>query len=270
MISTRGLPPFRGIMAVDAVGFSRNRSVTLPDLSAAIPELLGRAFARCGMSEIWEARSFPQGTGDGYLFGVTPEHVPFVLDPLLDRLQEVLEEQDLRLRTQDRQLRLRLRAAVHLGTVADEGDARDGIGTPTNDTFRLLDSEPIRQALNESNPDITLLAAIVSQRVFEDVVRAGYTGELHPDRFEQVTAEVVDKDFVQPAWLYVPKRSRRHGEISETEPTGTSAPASAPATTTIHGNVGNSISGGTIAGDAWQVGGNVESGRDDRDRRHRP
>ncbi|MDB5910578.1 MAG: hypothetical protein JWP34_4692, partial [Massilia sp.] len=132
MISTRALPPFRGIMTVDTVGFSRNPSKVLPDLSAVIPDLLGQAFDRCGLSEIWTARSFAQGTGDGYLFGVAHDHVPYLIHPLLDRLQQVLEEQDRLLRAQDRELRLRLRVAVNLGTVPDGGDARDGIGTPTN------------------------------------------------------------------------------------------------------------------------------------------
>ena len=259
MPATRELPPSRAIFAVDTEKFTRNPSARQPELSDAIPELLGNAFARCGLAEVWEARRFPQGTGDGYVFGVPEQHVPFLLDPLLDQLQEVLEEHDSRLRSQDRTLRLRLRVAIHMGSVPDSGERREGIGTPVNDTFRLLDSESIRQELGDSNPDLTLLAAIVSQRVFEDVVRAGFTPGLPPDRFRAVIAEVAGKEFVQPAWIYVPKPSQSSdralrqavGQSSgDAEPT-----ADALGGTAIHGNVGNAITGGTFSAEVRQIGG---------------
>jgi hypothetical protein len=261
MTLTRRMPPFRGIMAVDAVGFSRNRSSDLPDLSASIPDLLARTFERCGLAEIWTTRRFPQGTGDGYLFGVAHDDAPYLIAPLLDELQTVLEEQNQVLQAKSRDLRLRLRVAVHLGSVPDQGDAHDGIGTPTNDTFRLLDSDVIRQALKDSNPDITLLAAIVSQRVFEEVVRAGYTSDLHPDRFEHVIAEVAGKDFAQPAWIYVPKRSQMSVTPTPTSevPSPPAAPPADAGGTTIHGNVGNSFSGGSVGGNVQQNGGNWPS-----------
>lgn len=256
MTGTRALPPCRGLMVVDAVAFSGNQSRWQPDLSAAVPELLGRAFARRDLSRIWENRRFPQSTGDGFYFGVDHTDVPYLVDPLLDALQEVLEEEDRRLRAQDRSLRLRLRAAIHLGAVPDGGDARAGVSAPTNETFRLLDSDAVRRAIKRSDPDVTLVAAIVSQRVFEDVVRAGYTSSLTPARFEPVTAEVVDKGFVAPAWLYVPKPSRAQSHPEPAvparggpqEPPVPQRPREATNSTQIHGNVGANISGGHING----------------------
>ena len=193
-----------------------------------------------------------QGTGDGYVFALPQEHTPFLVHPLLDELQEVLEEHDRVLRSQDRSLRLRLRVAVHMGSVPDSDGHREGIGTPMNDTFRLLDSGPLKQELSRSNPDITLLAAIVSQRVFEEVVRAGFTPGLPPDRFQPVIAEVAGKEFVQPAWMYVPKPS----QPSDRAPQASVGPSSCgdepamqtPASTTIHGNVGRAITGGNFSG----------------------
>ncbi|HVB41150.1 MAG TPA: hypothetical protein VNF47_00410 [Streptosporangiaceae bacterium] len=259
MPATRELPPSRAIFAVDTEKFTRNPSARQPELSDAIPELLGSAFARCGLAEVWAARRFPQGTGDGYVFGVPEQHAPFLLDPLLDQLQEVLEEHDRRLRSQDRSLRLQLRAAIHMGSVPDSGGRREGIGTPVNDTFRLLDSESIRQELSDRNPDITLLAAIASQRVFEDVVRAGFTPGLPPDRFRPVIAEVAGKEFVQPAWLYVPKPSQpgdRALRPAARRGSGGAEPAApAPGRTTIEGNVGNAITGGTFSAEVRQTGG---------------
>jgi hypothetical protein len=258
--STQALPPSRAIFAVDTEKFTRNPSARQPELSDAIPELLASAFERCDFAEIWDTRRFPQGTGDGYVFGVPEERSSFLVHPLLDRLQEVLEEYDQRLRSQDRSLRLRLRVAIHIGPVPDSGERREGIGTPVNDTFRLLDSELIREELAASNPDITLIAAIVSQRVFEDVVRAGFTPGLPPDRFRHVIAEVAGKEFAQPAWMYVPKPSRRSTQAARPatpQPlTAAAAVGQEPGGTTIHGNVGNSITGGSFSAEVrQQIGG---------------
>jgi len=265
---TQALPPPRTIFAVDTEKFTRNPSARQPELRDAITELLGTAFERCGLAEIWEARMLPQGTGDGYVFAVPQQRTPFLLDPLLDRLQEDLQEHDRQLRSEDRSLRLRLRVAIHMGCVPDSGGEREGVGTPMNDTFRLLDSDPVRLELNHSNPDITLLAAIVSQRVFEDVVRAGYTPGLPPDRFRPVIAEVADKEFAQPAWVYVPKPSRASDR--PTRPTagpgsgGVDSAVAAPAGqtlggTTIHGSVGNAITGGSFSAEVRQQIGGSES-----------
>jgi hypothetical protein len=249
------LPSYRGIMAVDIASFSSGPSARLPDLSAVIPDILEMAFSRCALPGIWKSRRFPQATGDGYVFGVQPENVPFLIDPLLDRLQEVLEEQDRVLRARDRGLRLRLRASIHIGPVPDRGDERrDRIGTPTNDTFRLLDSTPVKGALTQSSPDVTLLAAIVSQRVYEDVIRAGYTG-LHPDSFNPVTADVPGKGFVQPGWMYVPRPSRGgQADAGERAGQGTDSPGSqAPQSgrsvlNTISGKVGQAVMAERIDG----------------------
>jgi len=252
MTATQALPPPRAIFAVDTERFTRNPSARQPELRDAIPDVLGRAFARCGLAGIWEARTLPQGTGDGYVFAVPPECTPFLLDPLLHRLQLGLEEHDRLLRSQDRNLRLRLRVAVHMGSVPDSGGQGEGIGTPMNDTFRLLDSNPVRQELSNSNPDITLVAAIVSQRVFEEVVRAGYTPGLPPDRLRPVIAEVADKEFVQPAWIYVPKPSQRSDRTPRSAEGRESAAAEpvprAPGGTTIQGDVGRAITGGNFSG----------------------
>lgn len=261
MPATQALPPPRAIFAVDTEKFTRNPSARQPQLRAAITELLASAFARCGLAEVWEARKLPQGTGDGFVFAIPQERTPFLLDPLLDRFQEVLEERDRLLRSEDRSLRLRVRVAIHMGSVSDSDGQCEGVGTPMNDTFRLLDSEPVRQELSQSNPDITLLAAIVSQRVFEDVVRAGYTPGLPPERFQPVIAEVAGKEFVQPAWVYVPKPSRasdrtmQSGAAQDSGDAGSkrTAPVGrAPGGTTIHGSVGNSITGGSFSAEVRQ------------------
>lgn len=258
MSVTHGLPRSRAIFAVDTEKFTRNPSARQPGLREAIPELLRAALATSGLAEVWDDRTFPQGTGDGVVFLVPEERAPFLLDPLLDTLQQVLEEYDRRLRSQDRNLRLRLRVAVNIGPVADADEQREAVGTPVNDTFRLLDSGSVRDELKHSNPDITLLAAIVSQRVFEDVVRGGFTPGLPPDRFRHVIAEVNGKEFAQPAWIYVPKPSRpsdrapQPGSLPHPSEGSTAGPAQSG--TTIHGNVGRAITGGQFSGNVTMGG----------------
>jgi hypothetical protein len=221
---SKPLPSYRGILAVDTERFSSNPSARQPDLSAAVQDVLRTAFERCGLPELWEQRRFPQSTGDGFLIGVYSEQIPFLVHPLLDSLHDALSTKDERLRTIDRALRLRLRVSINIGPVPDSGDEqRDRVGTPMNNTFRLLNSEVLKDALKRTNPDVTFLAAIISQRVFEDVIRGGYTPAKHADEFEPVTAEVPDKDFAEAAWLYIPRSSR--GGASGTEgPAGADKP----------------------------------------------
>jgi hypothetical protein len=252
MPATQSLPPPRAIFAADTEKFTRNPSARQPELRDAIPKLIGSAFVKCELSGLWEARALSQGTGDGYVFALPQERTPFLLHPLLDQLQEVLEEHDRALRSQDRSLRLRLRVAVHMGSVPDSDGHREGVGTPMNEAFRLLDSDPVKHELSRSNRDITLLAAIVSQRVFEEVVRAGFTPGLPPGRFRPVIAEVAGKEFVQPAWMYVPKPSHPSDRMTRPSvgPSSGSAepPAQTPGGTTIRGNVGRAITGGNFSG----------------------
>jgi hypothetical protein len=246
------LPPYRGVIAVDTERFTGNPSSRQPDLSVAVQEVLASAFGRSGHPEIWEQRRFPQSTGDGYLLGVVPEMVPFLIHPFLDSLHEVLLEKDESLRAIDRSLRLRLRLSINIGPVPDSGDERrDRIGTPMNATFRLLDSTALRAALSQSNPDITLLAAIVSQRVFDDVIRGGYTPAMHPDRLEQVTAEVPGKDFAEPAWIYVPRWSRGTGATGERERPAAQVPPAGdwPGHKVYHNAAGQQINADHIHGD---------------------
>lgn len=251
-LESKTLPPYRGILAVDAVLFSVNPSAELPDLSASIPDMLETAFDRCDLSRMWLERRFTQSTGDGFIFGTEPENTPFLIHPFLDQLQIVLEDNDRALRARNRNLRLRLRVSVNLGPVPDSGDERrDRIGSPMNDTFRLLDCKALRQVLRRANPDITLMGAILSQRVFEDVVLAGYTPSLHADQLEKVSAEVPEKNFIQPGWIYVPRfSSRENGSTRYADPTPASEQGAKqqPGLSVVNGSIGQQINASRISG----------------------
>lgn len=197
------LPPYRGILAVDTVGYTTNDDAYLRELSTAVPSLLEKALAGCGFEE----RLYEQGTGDGYFYVVLTKDLPMLVHPFLGTLQSVLEEYDGPLRALHRGLRLRLRVSINVGPVPN---GRNPASRAVNETFRLLDSTPVKERMLQSSPDVTMLAAILSDRVYEDVVVGGFTG-LHTAEFERVTAAVVGKNFTQPAWLHVPRHSATVG-----------------------------------------------------------
>lgn len=198
---SRELPPFHALLAVDLEGFTANPTERQPRLSEAVPHVLETAMRRSGLD--WEERRFPQSTGDGFVLGLPVQSVPLLLHPFLDELQLALEETNKALRTDDPDLRLRMRASVHLGPLPYSGGRKpsDGIGKPMNDVHRLLDCEPSRKALTLTDPEVTLVAAVISHRVYQDVVEAGFTA-LRPRELIPIHAKV--KQFSENAWLYVP------------------------------------------------------------------
>lgn len=215
---------FRSLLAVDAEGFSRNRDADLPVLHTEIRRAMGCACERSGLESRWRAARFLQSTGDG-LLAVLPEEasVPLV-HPFTGHLQDVLAELAPQLRT--RRLQLRLRIALHAGIVDDEHPTTPGISSATNNVCRLLDCEPLKAALRDSDPGVTFAAVIASEEMFDMYVRGGHTA-LQPSQFRQVQATV--KQFDRRAYLYVPVPSESehpdHPSRNETKGPPTTGPA---------------------------------------------
>lgn len=203
---TRELPPYTGILAVDAKGFTAEPGSTHQDISRLIPHLVGLAFDESGIGEAWHTPPFYGDSGDGFAIGVPTRLLPALVHPFLTVLQRVLAEHNNSIMRG--QPAIRLRASLHVGPLPADPDRpqQSGNGTARNETHRLLDSDAVRIILASAQPSITHVAAILSDRVFCDVVRDGYTSR-HPDHFIEVTATVPGKAFSQRAWLYVPEPS---------------------------------------------------------------
>jgi hypothetical protein len=249
------VPSFRALLIVDAEGFSRHRDVELAGLHTEIRRAVECACERSGLRDRWQGVRVLQSTGDG-LFAVLPyDAMVSLIYPFTDRLQDVLAEAAPRLRASG--LRLRLRAALHAGLVDDEHPVTAGISAATNDVSRLLDCEPLRAALRDSDPNVTFAAMILSSEAFDLFVRGGHTG-LQPSRFTQVRAKV--KQFDRTAYLYVPAPSQR-ALADESRP---DAAPSAPLPTPPSGLSVNNVS---VTGDAAQnvignqVGGDLQQER---------
>ncbi|NSC24424.1 hypothetical protein FM076_26050 [Streptomyces albus subsp. chlorinus] len=214
---SRALPPYRGILAVDAKDFTGRPAIEHEAVSRAVPELLKTALSRAELRDIWDGRTFPASTGDGYVFGFDPRRMPFVIHPLLHTLQDVLTDFNV---LSHGAVPIRLRVSLHVGPLPETGDEFGGNGTARNDTHRLLDSHPVKAVLASHKENITHVAAILSDRCYEDAVASGYTGR-HPDHFVEVAATVSGKPFSQRAWIYVPHPS---GPLYEELSDGVSAP----------------------------------------------
>ncbi|GAA2731400.1 hypothetical protein [Actinocorallia aurantiaca] len=243
---------FHALLVVDVERFSSHRDSDLPDLHLEIRAAVASAFEASGLGEVWKAVRFLESTGDGLLAALPHRTLPALIDPFPLWLQEALAQAAPRLRA--RGMRLRLRAALHVGLLDEERLDTPGISTAVIDVNRLLDADPLRDALKNSDPDSTFTAFLLSEEVFTTYVRGGRT-ELRASRFTEVRVKV--KQFDRPAHLYVPVPSR-------IETPAEAAPAASPP---VRRPGGTPAGGVTINGDRNQnvfgneIGGDFRMGR---------
>ena len=199
------LPPGRRrlCLAVDIEKYSARDNAGMVRLQRVLLRTLRSACARAGV--VWD-RCGRQAQGDGYLLVLEPDTdetraVPRLLDGLAEGLAAANERSagtnsGAAGASSATPWRIRMRASLHQGIVheADSGYA----GSAVVDLFRVLDSGPVRRALDES-PDICLVAAF-SDRLYQDLVGTGYEG-LSADGFERAEIKVAVKNFTGVAWI---------------------------------------------------------------------
>ncbi|QFZ19747.1 ATP-binding protein [Saccharothrix syringae] len=153
----------RAILAVDVERFTDPRRIN-PDQAVvrdAVYAALRWAFDRCGVP--WDG-VYHEDRGDGLLGLVTPEVPKNLLVTALPRyLAEALARHN---EGRPAEVRVRLRVALHAGEVLL--DAHGVAATAVNDAFRLLEAQPLKDALAAS-PGV--LALIVSDWFYTEVVR---------------------------------------------------------------------------------------------------
>jgi hypothetical protein len=167
---------YRLLLAVDVEKYSardaREQLRAQTDLHAA----LRLAAQNTGLDQ---SQWYEQVSGDGELV-VLPEDVDVsvVVGDFTSQLEQILAEFNHHARPGKR---LRLRVAIHHGTLTP------GPFGPAGDApivvSRLLDARPLRRLLaDQEDRD---LALIVSQTLYQDVVRTGFCS-LDPDEFHPV------------------------------------------------------------------------------------
>lgn len=143
--TSRPLPPLHGILAVDVKGSTRLPAVEHSALSRTIVKVVERSLVRARLGAM--APQFLCHTGDGLAFGFDTRHLPTVVSPFIDTLNNLL----LRHNENASDAPLRLRLSLHSGHVPRTGGRPgDGNATPRSETHRLLDCRAARQALENS------------------------------------------------------------------------------------------------------------------------
>jgi len=182
----------RAVVGVDVEGFG-GRCRTHPDQIAVrdgLYQALERAFTRAGID--WE-QCYHEDRGDGALILVRSE-VPKTLLAQSVPAELAAAAADHNLACAQR-ARIRLRLAMHAGEIHHD---RHGVtGTAINTTFRLLEAEPLKQALRGSPGT---LAVIASRWFYEEVIR--HAPACTPASWRRV--RVVVKETREDAWICLP------------------------------------------------------------------
>lgn len=237
------IAPVQTLLMVDAERFSAHPDARLPDLHKEIRVALGAAAERAGLATEWRAARFVQSTGDGMFVVLPYESTATLIDGFSSGLQDTLSDDAPRLRAAGQ--RLRLRMAIVVGPVDTEDPEAAGVSAATVELSRLLNCDPLRAALSDSDPDVTFTALILSAETFGRFVRGGHT-RLRPSQFGRVRCVVKETDL--DAYLYVPVPSRRAPDSEGSRPEQPVTPSAAKGVS-VRGDNSQNVIGSPVTGD---------------------
>ncbi|ONI89879.1 hypothetical protein ALI144C_04100 [Actinosynnema sp. ALI-1.44] len=161
------LPRHRTIFAVDIEGSTTRTNWERALLRKVMYELIEEALRRGGIGE--QHRDVID-RGDGAFILIHPvDQAPktVLLTMVVPTLAELLGEYD----PEQPDHRFRLRAAVHAGEVHNDG--RGWYGEDLDVTARLVDAPVLKRTLRQTTAPLVL---VVSEDIYESVVRHGYVG----------------------------------------------------------------------------------------------
>ncbi|MFI0982143.1 hypothetical protein ACH4SP_34700 [Streptomyces sp. NPDC021093] len=195
------IPHRRLCLAADMEQYGRLDTRTQSAVQSVLVRLLDDAAALTGLNRAAWARQ-PQGDQE---FAVLPEDTPeaTVLGPFVHHLAARLGA----LNARPAAPRVRLRLAVDTGVVADA--ALGHAGPAPVSVARLVNAPQLKAVLAAlTSAD---LAVIVSDRLYQDVVRSGHSGSGHSgsghsglDPAHYVRVHVRVKEFGGYGWICVP------------------------------------------------------------------
>ncbi|UED87959.1 hypothetical protein [Streptomyces profundus] len=241
---TREITPHRRLcLAADMEEYSRLDTRSQSTVQSDLVRLLDEAAALTGLNRDAWARQ-PQGDQE---FAVLPEATRevAVLGPFVRHLVARLGALNARPATP----RVRLRLAVDTGIVADA--ALGHAGPAPVAVARYVNAPQLKAVLAALPP--ADLAVIVSDRLYQDVVRLGHP-DLDQTQYAQVHVRV--KDFGGYGWIHVPGHApdEVHRSLADTSgpmpsPDGPAPTRTAPSQYAPHGvNVGHDLSGSLTIG----------------------
>lgn len=230
-------------LAADVEQYSRLDTRTQSAVQSELVRMLDEAAELAGLDRAAWTRQ-PQGDLE---FAVLPEATPedAVLGPFIHHLAVRLGDRNTRPATQ----RVRLRLAVDVGVAADA--ALGHAGPAPVAVARYINAPQLRAVL------VTLttadLAVIVSDRLYQDVVRSG-RWDLDPAQYARVHVQV--KEFGGYGWIHVPGHAPHDvrsavAEAAELKPSPAAcAPSQTPLSQYVHQGaaVGRDVVGGLTVG----------------------
>ncbi|MDO0927234.1 hypothetical protein QQY24_18105 [Streptomyces sp. TG1A-8] len=212
-------------MAADVEKYSRLDTPAQEAFQSDLVRVLEEAAVLSGLDRTsWERQ--PQGDQE---FAVLPLETrePLVVGSFVRNLAVRLGERNANLAEG---ARMRLRLAIDFGVARTAALGYSG-PAPVS-VARYLNASQLKRVLGTL--DSTDLAVIVSDRVYQDVVRLRGEGEgLDPDRYVRV--HVQEKEFSGYGWVHVPEHGPEELEPLVADPKPDSAAAPAP-THVVKGN----------------------------------
>jgi hypothetical protein len=180
-------------LAADVVGYSRRRNAATEELQHDLVEVLARARREAGIDD---SAVHPQPQGDGQ-FTVLPVGIDesVVIPRMIAAIGSGLTARDARRSAEDR---MRLRVALHRGLVKET--VNGWVGSAAIAVHRILDSPPLRAAINE-NPQAPYVLGLPDVLYRDVIVHA--VEPPRPADFRPMIVELPEKDFVEQAWLTV-------------------------------------------------------------------
>ncbi|EIE98452.1 hypothetical protein [Saccharomonospora glauca] len=202
-VDTNDLGQLTGILAVDVRRFSQHNDAQQEQIGKLLLVILREAAERARLGDIMENNVFRAFRGDGYLIGFNPNRVAEVVDRYFDSLQAELRRRAPELRAAE--IELRLRASLHLGPVRSFNKlvADSPSGRIMVESGRMVDAKPVRALLDHSDPNVTLVATVLSEEVMKNVIEAGRTAR-QPSEFVAAPLRIEAKDYSGTGYLRVP------------------------------------------------------------------
>ncbi|MFI7099410.1 hypothetical protein ACIBK8_08635 [Streptomyces sp. NPDC050161] len=207
----RDIPDYQALVVFDMKGYSKVPSPYMQSTRDEFDNMLATAFVESGLGDEWQHCAYWNDRGDGCILAMPIRRMWRLVEPLPEILDGVLARYDRERFASMPEIRVRM--SVHLGPVSESYR-----GDPINDACRLIDSDAARDAVAKAEQLGSYVALVISEAVFQAVVRARRTTRLTELDFLPTRAEVKDK-YSEPAWVHVPRRS----------PSALSAPAESPA-----------------------------------------
>jgi tetratricopeptide (TPR) repeat protein len=187
----------RTILTVDVAGFGDQRRTNGHQLTVrqGLYAALERAFRGAGIP--WSDCDH-EDRGDGVLVLIRPAVAKTtVVDSLPQALVDALRSHN---DAHPEEERIRLRMAVHAGEV--HYDDHGVTGNAVNLVFRLLDAQPLREALTTSS---AVLAIIASSWFFDEVI--WHSARASPGMYRETRVRAKETDVT--AWIRLPESSTR-------------------------------------------------------------